>query len=171
MPVLTFDELNILVAAAFVFGVVLGSIYSLFKVVVFFFVTKDNNHKLRVIVYHIIQFFVDLSFWLICAASAVVLFSSYGKGQVRIIALIVMALGFVLWRQTMGKFTYKFSVFLKKVIYITAKFIYIHTVRHLFILVSRIFMCWKEKNRSKELKKYHLKQTDRVSLFVKGEGE
>lgn len=178
MPVLTFGELNVFVIASLIFGVLLGAVYDVFRIFRFFIggriktgerAKKDKKALVSEILFHVMQFFLDFLFCLICTAAAIALFSSYGKGQARIISLVAMALGFLLWNKTMGRLAYPFATLLKKILYITFRFIYRHTIAHLFNFTDKAYRKAKNKLTDKQMKKYDKNQKEKVSRFIKGE--
>lgn len=178
MPVHTFEELNVYVIAAFVLGLIVGVIYDLFRVLRFFMGERSQNHKIisakikitpLKIITCLLNFFLDLSFCLVVTVLTVFLFSSYGKGQARIIALITMSFGFAFWYKTLGRFAYPFAALLKKVIYVVLSFIYRHTVKHLLVFAGKIFKLLGKKLKDRELIKYNDKQNIKINRFLRGE--
>ncbi len=175
MPVLTFGELNIFVTASLFFGVLLGAVYDLFRIFRFFIGAKKKRDKkdkkglIAVSLFHVLQFFLDFLFCLICTAAAVALFSSYGKGQARIISIIAMALGFLLWNKTIGRLAYPFAALLKRFLICAFGFIYRHTLAHLLNFANKAYRKTKNKLTDKQMKKYDREQKEKVSRFIKGE--
>lgn len=89
-----------LIAMAFVGGLLCGACWDLFKIqrIVFGISETCYENKLK----YIIVFVQDVLFCLACGILAILVFYYGNEGNVRVVGLLVMSLGFVIYRTTIG---------------------------------------------------------------------
>jgi hypothetical protein len=107
---------------------------------------------------------------LIATASAVILFSSYGGGQVRIIALISMAIGFALWHKSFGRFTFVISRRAKKWLTVLLRLIYRYTLRYAVLGLNKAIGFIKNKRMAAIISRYDKKQKEIINRFAERGG-
>lgn len=168
MPVLTFGELNVLVFAAFVFGLALAPIYHTGKFfLLLIFGCRCETVKSKA-AFFAVRFFTDLFFGMIATVFAVVLFSSYGKGQMRLIAILSMAFGFVLWHVTVGRLTLLMAVWFKKAVRKFAEYVYNKALYPIIKYVSLKLSLKKSKIEAKKDRIYHQKSENELIGVITG---
>ncbi len=98
MPVLDGRDLFVLHAVAFLSGMILGGVYSIFRAVSAI-IPQRNNKVYRIFLKFLPNFLSDTLFSLIFTIWNVLMFSAYGGGSVRISAIIteVFGCGMLVW--------------------------------------------------------------------------
>lgn len=92
----TYSLFYLLALWAFLLGVASGLLYELFRLL----------HRMHPRA-SLLIFFEDLLFCLICVCGLLLLFFNLSYGRMRLYAFVFMAIGFLLWYFTVGKFFQK----------------------------------------------------------------
>ncbi len=154
MELLTQGELLKLVLMSLLSGMILGTVYDLFKVLRIIRETeissrgkgsgsynikidpKKNpikNKKMgfgRVLKWtgYILCFFEDLLFFIIVSAMGVILFSAYGGGRVRLEGIALLFMAFIAWEMSVGKAVRPVTLFLKGIVIKICRYLYKKTL-------------------------------------------
>lgn len=167
MPVLTFGELNNLILASFFFGLGIGFIYEVFRMIRLFFCIRRRTVWKDILLYHLPVFILDVLFCLLLTVSGVILFSSYGGGQARLAAIFSLGFGWLLWHESVGRFTVTAGRFIKKTVSVFFRWLYLHTVGRVIGLLKLLCGRVMDSRRERLLIRYDRKTKAALDVFLK----